>query len=95
MEKMKVKRATREEANFHGAMAAMKLESASVGQLQSAICSLAESFIQVTADCPDIDTLRGLAAALVAETLDENAGETSLQDKLSLEDMKPFSTSTN
>lgn len=76
------------------ATTAMKLESATLGQLQSALCSMAEAYVKVFVDCPNEETQRGLALALICETLDAHAGEAGIH-AISLKDMEPPTGATN
>jgi hypothetical protein len=94
-EKIKVKAATQEEVNAIVAQTIAKLESATVGQLQATATAFAETFIELTAECPDLQTKYGLAMALLSQTLDECAGVTSIQSSNPIEVLAPLSGSTN
>lgn len=95
-QKLKVKQASRLEVTAILTKALDKFDRATVGELQSALCTLAESFISVTAECPDEQTQFGLAMELLCLTLDSAAGSPSLQENLPLiEDISPLTGSTN
>lgn len=95
MGKQKIQKATRQETQAAASIATAKLEAATQGQLQSALCSLAEAVIELTADYPDDDTRRGLTATLVTATLDAHAGTVALQDTFPLENLEPPTVATN
>lgn len=95
MEKLKVSAATQKESEDAMEYARQKLIGASVGQLQAALCTLAEAYLELSADCPDEDTKRGLVAVFVAQTLDSHAGAEALQGDIPLEEMVPLSGASN
>lgn len=91
--KIKVAKASPEEFAAVVYQATTKLESATLGQLQKSLVDLAESFIALSADCPNLETKRGLAMALVAQTLDENVAAPCLPG--TIEAMMPITSTTN
>ncbi len=80
--KVKVHSATEEAVHAVAAITIAKMEAATVGELQAALMAIAESFVGLTAECPEKLTKYGLALAFVSQVLDEAAGATSLQDAL-------------
>ena len=93
--KTKVQKATNEEAMAITAQALEKLESASIGQLQGTLAAVVEAYIELVAECPDLQTKYSLAMAFISQTLDANAGTASLQETLPIESMEPPTTTTN
>ena len=92
-QKLKVQQATSEEVQAILEKTLDKFDKATVGELQSSLCSLAESFIEVTAACPDQLTKYGLAMELVCQTLDAHIGTVGLQE--TIEVIEPPTGSTN
>jgi len=89
VKKIRVKPVTPEEGMNAIGRGLEGIETATRGQLQASLVGIAESFIEMTTDCPNDETRYALVMEIVANTLAEN------QEAVDLDELVPVSENTN